>query len=61
MHNSTPGLHRGGIINKLAFLPEEDSLKLVSTAEDHIIKVWDLVMKIEVACLEAKSNKKGIQ
>lgn len=47
--------HRGLII-KLAFYPGEQSLKLISTAEDFIIKVWDLVLKKEVAVMKPKGK-----
>lgn len=47
--------HRGLII-RLAFYPGEQSLKLISTAEDFIIKVWDLVLKKEVAVLKPKGK-----
>lgn len=47
-HNLTG--HRG-IITNLIFHPEIDSLKLISTAEDLTIKVWDLVMRSEIANL----------
>lgn len=47
--------HRG-IILGLQFYPDRDSLKLLSTAEDFIIKVWDLVLKKEVAVLKPKGK-----
>jgi WD40 repeat protein len=43
--------HRG-IINKLVFYPEEDSLKLISCSEDRQIKVWDLVIRAEIVTLK---------
>ena len=49
-HNFTGG-HRG-IITNLKFFPEQDTLRLVSSAEDCQIKVWDLVMRGEVAHLK---------
>ena len=40
--------HRG-IITKLLFFPgADDTLKLISCAEDFVIRVWDLVMKKEI-------------
>mgnify|MGYP002631521818 FL=1 len=47
--------HRGLII-KLVFHPDTTSLKLLSTAEDFLIKVWDLVLKKEVAVLKPKGK-----
>lgn len=47
--------HRG-IILGLQFHPAKDSLKLLSTAEDFVIKVWDLVLKREVAVLKPKGK-----
>ena len=35
-----------GIITNLAFLPgKADKLQLVSTAEDFVLRLWDLVLK----------------
>lgn len=48
-HNFTGG-HRG-IITNLCFVPEQDTLRLVSSAEDCQLKVWDLVMRAEIAHL----------
>ncbi len=48
-HNLTG--HRG-IITNLIFNPEEDSLKLISSAEDCTIRVWDLVLRSEIHCLK---------
>lgn len=36
--------HRG-IITNLTFFPDNDTLMIISTAEDCQIKVWDMVMK----------------
>ena len=47
--------HRG-IIQKLVFFPETDSLKLISCAEDFVIRVWDLVFKKEVATMKPKGE-----
>ena len=47
--------HRG-IVLKLLFYPDPHSLKLISTAEDFQIKIWDLVIKKEVACLKPKGK-----
>lgn len=49
-HNFTGG-HRG-IITNLKFFPEKDSLRLISSAEDCQVKVWDLVMRSEIAHLK---------
>jgi WD40 repeat protein len=38
----------------MVFYPQADSLKLITTAEDFVIRVWDLVMKKEVAILKPK-------
>jgi WD40 repeat protein len=40
----------------MIFYPDPNSLKLISTAEDFVIKVWDLVLKKEVACLKPKGK-----
>ena len=47
--------HRG-IIQKLLFYPQVDSLKLLSCAEDFVIRVWDLVLKKEVAVMKPKGK-----
>jgi U3 small nucleolar RNA-associated protein 13 len=47
--------HRG-IIQKLVFHPEANSLKLLSCAEDFVIRVWDLVLKKEVAVMKPKGK-----
>ena len=52
-HNLTG--HRG-IINKLVFYPEGDTYHLISTAEDYKIKVWDLILKTEIANIAAHSS-----
>jgi U3 small nucleolar RNA-associated protein 13 len=49
-HNFIGG-HRG-IITNLIFFPETDTLLLISSAEDCQIKVWDLVMRSEIAHLK---------
>lgn len=49
-HNFTGG-HRG-IITNLTFFPEKDTLLLISSAEDCQVKVWDLVMRAEIAHLK---------
>jgi WD40 repeat protein len=38
------------------FLPEQDSLKLISTSEDNTMRVWDLVLKTEIANLKGHSS-----
>lgn len=48
--------HRG-IILKLVFFPDGEQHKLVSTAEDFVIKVWDLVLKKEIAVMKPKSKE----
>ena len=35
----------------MAFLPQEGSLRLVSAAEDMLVKVWDLVLSTEIATI----------
>ena len=45
--------HRG-IIQSLVFYPQKDSLKLISCAEDFVIRVWDLVLKKEVATMKPR-------
>lgn len=52
-HNFTG--HRGVIV-KLAFLPQEGSLRIVSAAEDMLVKVWDLVLNTEVNTLRASQS-----
>jgi WD40 repeat protein len=48
--------HRG-IITKLAFFPgADDTLKLISCAEDFVIRVWDLVMKKEIGQMKPKGK-----
>jgi U3 small nucleolar RNA-associated protein 13 len=49
-HNFIGG-HRG-IITNLTFFPEQDTLLLISSAEDCTIKVWDLVIRQERATLK---------
>ena len=49
-HNFTGG-HRG-VVTNLTFFPETETLLLISAAEDCQIKVWDLVMRAEVAHLK---------
>jgi U3 small nucleolar RNA-associated protein 13 len=53
-HNFTG--HRG-VILKLVFHPDPTSLKLLSCAEDFIIKVWDLVLKKDVAVMKPKGKE----
>jgi WD40 repeat protein len=38
------------------FYPDATSLKLISCAEDFIIRVWDLVLKKEVAVMKPKGK-----
>lgn len=44
------------MVTKLLFYPEEDSLKLISSAEDNLIKVWDLVLRTDIATLKAHTS-----
>jgi len=37
----------------MAFLPQEGSLRLVSAAEDMLVKVWDLVLNTEIVSIRA--------
>ena len=43
--------HRG-IVVKLTFLPQKGSLRLVSAAEDMLVKVWDMVLNTEIATIK---------
>ena len=48
--------HRG-IITKLSFFPgADDTLKLISCAEDFVIRVWDLVVKKEIGQMKPKGK-----
>ena len=47
--------HRG-LILKLVFHPDKGCMKLLSCAEDFIIKVWDLVLKKDVAVMKPKDK-----
>ena len=40
----------------MVFYPQEDSLKLITTAEDFVIRVWDLVLKKEIASMKPKGG-----
>ena len=48
--------HRG-LILRLRFYPDPDSLKLISTGEDFQIRVWDLILKKEVATMKPKGKE----
>ena len=50
------GTHRG-IIVKLAFYPQKESLRLISAAEDMQVKVWDLVLNSEIATMKAQKGR----
>lgn len=39
--------HRGVIV-KIAWEPNADNLRLISSGEDFVVKVWDLVLNKEV-------------
>ena len=52
-HNFTG--HRG-IINKMSFMPQAGSLRLVSGAEDMLVKVWDMVLNTEIATVKGVLN-----
>lgn len=43
--------HRG-IIVQLAFIPGNDTFRLLSSGEDHTVKVWDLILNKEIAALK---------
>ena len=53
-HNFTG--HRGVIV-KMQFVPQDKSLRLISAAEDMLVKVWDLVLNSEVCTI--KPTKSG--
>ena len=48
--------HRG-VITKLAFLPGADSLKVISSAEDFLVKVWDLVLGKDIVTLKGNLGR----
>ena len=37
----------------MAFLPQEGSLRLVSAADDMLVKAWDLVLNSEIATIKS--------
>lgn len=44
-----------GVITKLSFIPgSSDTLRLLSTAEDMAVRVWDLVLKKEIGTMKPK-------
>ena len=48
--------HRG-IIVQLAFLPGNETFRLLSSGEDHTVKVWDLVLNREIAALKGNTGR----
>ena len=40
----------------MAFLPQEGSLRLVSAADDMLVKAWDLVLNSEIATIKSGEN-----
>ena len=48
--------HRG-VITRLAFLPGADSLKVISSAEDFLVKVWDLVLGKDIVTLKGNLGR----
>lgn len=36
----------------MVFMPQEGSLRLISAAEDMLVKVWDLVLNTEIATIK---------
>ena len=48
--------HRG-VITQLAFYPKSDALKIISASEDFTVRVWDLVLNEEVACLKGTTGR----
>jgi WD40 repeat protein len=48
--------HRGVIV-QLAFMPGAETLRLLSSGEDHTVKVWDLVLNKEVAALKGNQGR----
>lgn len=43
----------------MAFIPQEGSLRLVSAAEDMLVKVWDMVLNTEIATIRGVSPQSG--
>ena len=50
--------HRGVVV-KMAFLPQEGSLRLISAAEDMLVKVWDMVLNTEIATIKGVHQQSG--
>ena len=50
--------HRGVVV-KMAFIPQEGSLRLVSAAEDMLVKVWDMVLNTEIATIRGVKVSSG--
>ncbi len=38
-------------------MPQEGSLRLVSAAEDMLVKVWDLVLNTEIATIKGQNGR----
>jgi WD40 repeat protein len=51
--------HRG-VITQLAFYPKPDALKLISSSEDFTVRVWDLVLNSETACLRDVTGRVAV-
>ena len=48
-------INQRGVITKLTFIPgSSDTLRLLSTAEDFVVRVWDLVLKKEIGSMRPK-------
>ena len=43
----------------MAFLPQEGSLRLISAAEDMLVKVWDMVLNTEIATIRGATVQSG--
>jgi len=38
-------------------MPGKDSMRLVSAAEDYLVKVWDMVLNKEIAALKGNRGR----
>ena len=45
------------MITQLTFMPGQDSLRVVSSAEDFVVKVWDMFLNKEVAAMKANRGR----
>ena len=43
----------------MAFMPQEGSLRLISAAEDMLVKVWDMVLNTEIATIRGATVQSG--